>query len=418
MSKFSDLPLSPEIKTQLESLGFIEPTPIQEKTIEPILAGKDVMGKAETGTGKTLAFSLPVVQKIDPSRVSVQAIVVTPTRELAYQVAETIIDVGGVRGIKVATIVGGTSQADQIIKLKTGCQVVVGTPGRMMDFIGQRHLKLGWVEIAILDEADRMLDMGFIDDITKILDATPPERQTLLFSATFPPALQKIAKKYMRDSITVETARGLSTVDHIDQKHVKICERDKKALLRRLIDVSGDDSTLVFLNTKREADQLGRDFWNRGYEVATLHGDFDQAVRNKVLEQFKNGEITTLIATDVAQRGLDIARIGKVINYNIPKNPEDYVHRIGRTGRAGRKGLVLSFVDEYDSQNFERIQKQTGWTIGELEAPPGLSGWDQAIRGRPGGGRSGRDGRKYGKKSFPGRSSERSRGSRKSRPRR
>ncbi len=393
---FEDFDLSGPVQKRLAELKFETPTPIQEQAIPHVLAGKDVLGKAETGTGKTLAFGLPVIEKVDPGRVAVQALILTPTRELAHQVAESMNDVGVARGIRTATIVGGEPVLEQILQLRKGAQVVVGTPGRVLDLVGQRTLNLGWVEIVVLDEGDRMLDMGFIDDIGKILERTPPERQTLLFSATFPPPLRKIADRYMRDRHEVETSQGLATVSHIEQKFIKVSREDKERLLRIFLDADPGTAYIVFLNRKRDAGRLGRTLWNRGYNVGTIHGDFDQEVRNRVLEQFRNGEVRTLVATDVAQRGLDIVGVSHVINYGVPRDPEDYVHRIGRTGRAGRSGIVLTLVDEDDRRDFEKIQRRTGWKMREVGLPNGLRGWrtdGRSSRGpRGGGGGRGRGG--------------------------
>ena len=392
VESFEGLGLSEVVLARLTELGFVTPTPIQARTIPHIIAGRDVMGKAETGTGKTLAFGLPVIEHVDPKRVTPQALILTPTRELAHQVAEALEQVGSAKGLKVARIVGGEPQADQLIALKRGCHIVVGTPGRVMDFGGQRMFSPGWIDLLVLDEADRMLDMGFIDQIKKILAMVPKERQTLLFSATFEPALQKIARKEMRDPVELETSGGLQAAKNIDQSFVRVTRYDKTVLLRKLLDVITDGSIIVFLNTKRETEAVGGELWNRGYKVTTLQGNYDQEVRNRILAEFREGKQRILVATDVAQRGLDITTVCAVINYQVPNNPEDYVHRIGRTGRAGRSGRVLTFVEPREWEDFQRIVKRAGEEIRELDVPPGVRGWSEGEQRRDDGPRRGRGG--------------------------
>ncbi len=405
---FDELPLPERVIERLFELDFTQPTPIQEQAIPPALEGRDVLGKAETGTGKTLAFTLPAIRKLDLERVSVQVLVLCPTRELARQVAGTFELFADAIGFSVATIVGGEPLAEQVMALTRGCQVVVGTPGRVLDLASQRILTLGWVEVAILDEADRMLDMGFSEDVGKILGLTLPERQTLLFSATFPRELKRMADRHMKDRVEIETARGLATVKAIAQTYVKVASHDKQKLLRHILDISEDVSSIVFLNRKRDADRIGRDLWNRGYRAATLHGDYPQEVRDRVLGKFRREEIRVLVATDVAQRGLDIDGVASVINFNVPKDPEDYVHRIGRTGRAGRSGVVMTLVDETERQEFDRIRKRTGWELREMALPGSCDGWDKA-RERPRRGRrdSGRRHSGRGRRNSRGRGRQR-----------
>jgi ATP-dependent RNA helicase DeaD len=380
--KFEEFALAPAIQKRLAELNFTTPTPIQEKSIPLALKGDDVVGKAETGTGKTLAFSLPVMERLDSDRVSIQALILTPTRELAHQIAETFADFKEASTIKTATVVGGESQTDQMTALHAGAQVVVGTPGRVLDLITQGCMSLAWLEILVLDEADRMLDMGFIDQMRKILDRTPKERQTLLFSATFDRTLKSLASKYMKNAVEIKTASGLKTADNIDQKYVRVRYFDKQRLLEQLLNVTRGRAAIVFLNTKRDANRVGRDLWGRGFNTVTLHGDMEQAVRNRVLEEFKGGKFDVLVATDVAQRGLDITRVERVVNFTVPGNPEDYVHRIGRTGRAGRQGTVLTFVDRNEWADFERIKNKAGTSLGELNLPDGFRPWDANSPGR------------------------------------
>jgi ATP-dependent RNA helicase DeaD len=421
--KFSELALCPKLLDRLAEMKFVEPTPIQEKTIPDILQGKDVVGKAETGTGKTLAFSLPVMEKLDSSRVSIQCLILSPTRELAHQIAATFADFAETTGLKTATIVGGESQTDQMKDLHAGAQVVVGTPGRVLDLMTQGCMSLAWLEILVLDEADRMLDMGFMDQMQKILDKTPKERQTLLFSATFDRALRGLAQKYMKNQLEIETASGLKTAENISQKFVRVKYFDKQRLLVQLLEATRGRASIIFLNTKREAERVGKDLWGRGLSAMTLHGNMDQSVRNKVLESFRNAEFDVLVATDVAQRGLDIDRVERVVNYNVPGNPEDYVHRIGRTGRAGRQGTVLTFVDQREWNDFTQIQNKTGPALGELNLPDGFYPWTPGSgggggrdRSRSGGDRGGsrggsrggdRGGPRGGKSRFKGRGSRR-----------
>lgn len=413
---FTELELSPALQKRLAELEFVTPTPIQEQAIPHILKGCDVVGKAETGTGKTLAFSLPLMHRLDKERVSIQALILSPTRELAHQIADTFEKFEPATGIKTARVVGGESQTDQMKAMHAGAQVVIGTPGRVLDLITQGCLSLAWLDVLVLDEADRMLDMGFIDQMRKILDKTPTERQTLLFSATFDKALRGLANKYMKDAVEIRTATGLKTADTIDQKFVRVRYYDKQRLLEQMLEGVRGYASIVFLNTKREASRVGRDLWGRGFSAVALHGDMDQKVRNKVLEDFRNGSIDVLVATDVAQRGLDITRVERVVNFTVPGNPEDYVHRIGRAGRAGRSGTVLTFVDSKEWFDFERIKKKTGPKLSELNLPSGYSPWDMSMagksqgrggdRGRRGGPRGRHDGPR-GKKRYQNRRSRR-----------
>lgn len=408
---FTELDLSPALQKQLTELEFVTPTPIQEQAIPHILKGCDVVGKAETGTGKTLAFSLPLMHRLDKERVSIQALILSPTRELAHQIAETFSKFEPATGIKTATIVGGESQTDQMKLLHAGAQVVVGTPGRVLDLITQGCLSLAWLDVLVLDEADRMLDMGFMDQMRKILDKTPTERQTLLFSATFDKALRGLASKYMKDAVEIRTASEMKTADTIDQKFVRVKYYDKQRLLEQILEGVRGHASIIFLNTKREASRVGRDLWGRGFSAIALHGDMDQKIRNKVLEDFRNGKIDVLVATDVAQRGLDITRVERVVNFTVPGNPEDYVHRIGRTGRAGRSGTVLTLVDSKEWFDFERIQKMTGPKLSELNLPGGFTPWPMSQAGksesRGRGGPRGRHDGPRGKKRFQNRRSRR-----------
>src|SRR3990167_2822607 len=307
--KFTDLGLSKEALQAVTSMGFEEPTPIQAKTIPILLKGKDAIGQAQTGTGKTAAYGIPIVEKIDPRNFMVQAIILTPTRELAIQVAEEMNKIG-----------------------------------RVIDHIERKTLRLNYIKIVVLDEADEMLDMGFVDDITTILKETPKERQTLLFSATMPDAILKIANRYMKQPERVTIASDTLTAPKINQIFYEVRQSEKTDALCRLIDVEDSDLFLVFCHTKREVDDVAADLKLRGYDAEAIHGDFSQSQREAVMKKFRESRIDVLVATDVAARGIDISNITHVINYSIPQNPESYVHRIGRTGRAGREGVAITFV--------------------------------------------------------------------------
>lgn len=378
---------------QLANLGFTLPTPIQEQTIPRIIEGVDLIGKAETGTGKTLAFTSPIIGQLDPDRVAVQALVLCPTRELAQQVEEVATALGEPLGIRSALVVGGVHQGSQILKLRQGAQVVVGTPGRVLDFLGSGKIHLGWVEFVVLDEADRMLDMGFIDDVQSILEKTSKDRQTLLFSATIPPKIRSLTKRFMKSPVTVSTIAGLATVPEIRQQFVRLGGHDKSRFLKNILDENEKDTCIVFCNTRRAVIELDRDLWGLGYPAGSLHGDHDQDRRFKVLEGFKARQITTLVATDVAARGLDVDAVTRVINYDVPDEVETYVHRIGRTGRAGDSGLAITLVTPKDRMEWQRIVKQTGFSIEEIhfkgtKAPPYRA--DDRRRGRGGHGKPGR----------------------------
>lgn len=345
---FNEFNLSEETLKTLAANGYVKPTPIQQKALPYGLNGKDVMGQAETGTGKTLAFMLPILENVDPQRVSVQGLVITPTRELAQQIKVEFDKFAPAKNLKVSLLIGGEPIGNQIVQLRMGCQIAVGTPGRLIDHLQSRTLTLGWVEHLVLDEADEMLDMGFIDAIRQILKGCPKERQTALYSATFPKELQRLAKSCMTDPIQVSTIQGLQTVSQIDQQVIFVSAEDKIDKLAEILD--GDDRNiyLVFCQTRRETDVVYRRLSSRGYPVAALHGDFSQEHRTKVMERFRKGHVHALIATDVASRGLDIDIITHVINYSVPDDPRRYVHRIGRTGRAGRTGIAITLVSPED----------------------------------------------------------------------
>ena len=354
--KFTDLGLNKELLQAVASMGFEEPTPIQAKTIPLLLKGKDVIGQAQTGTGKTAAYGIPIVEKIDPRNFMVQAIILTPTRELAIQVAEEMNKIGRFRKIQAVPIYGGQSIERQIRSLRKGVQVVVGTPGRVIDHIERKTLRLNYIKIVVLDEADEMLDMGFVDDITTILKETPKERQTLLFSATMPDAILKIANRYMKQPERVTIVADTLTAPKINQIFYEVRQSEKTDALCRLIDVEDSDLFLVFCHTKREVDDVAADLKLRGYDAEAIHGDFSQSQREAVMKKFRESRIDVLVATDVAARGIDISNITHVINYSIPQNPESYVHRIGRTGRAGKEGIAITFVTPREERQLRLIQ--------------------------------------------------------------
>jgi ATP-dependent RNA helicase DeaD len=374
---FSDFSLDPVVIRALTANRIIHPTPIQKQVIGPILEGRDVVGKAETGTGKTIGFAAPVIGRLDVQRVSVQAMALTPTRELAQQVAGVFEDLGRDFGIRVALVVGGVHASEQIERLRTGCQVVVGTPGRVLEFLDLRILSLAWCETVVLDEADRMLDMGFIDDVTKILDRTPSERQTLLFSATLPTEIKRLLARYMKKPLICSTNEGVTTAREIDQLWVEAEFPRKFRTLCKILDQSGDETVIVFTNTKRQAIDLDRMLWGNGYSAGSLHGDQEQDVRFKILDGFRKGEIRVLVATDVASRGLDIDNIGKVINYEIPKDVESYVHRIGRTGRAKKRGEAISIVSSKERRVWQDILRRSDQPIERLVLGRARAGVDE-----------------------------------------
>jgi len=354
--RFDELGLSNEVMKAILKMGFEEPTPIQEMTIPVLMTGKDVIGQAQTGTGKTAAFGIPIVEKVEKNNFNVQALILAPTRELAIQAAEEMNKLGAFKQLHALPVYGGTSIERQIKALKKGVHIVVGTPGRVLDHINRRTLSLKGVRIAVLDEADEMLDMGFLEDITKILAETPKERQTLLFSATMPAGILQISKRYMNSPERLRIASETMTAPKINQIFYEVRHNEKVEALSRLIDSDDGGRFLIFCHTKKEADEVSSDLRLRGYDAASMHGDFTQQQREAVLKRFKDGKVDVLVATDVAARGLDISDISHVINYSIPQDPESYVHRIGRTGRAGREGIAITFVTPREERQLRLIK--------------------------------------------------------------
>ncbi|KAA9179690.1 DEAD/DEAH box helicase [Enterococcus durans] len=367
--KFKELELSPELLKSVERAGFEEATPIQSETIPLALSGKDVIGQAQTGTGKTAAFGLPMLEKIDTNRNELQGLVISPTRELAIQTQEELYRLGRDKRVRVQAVYGGADIGRQIRGLKDRPHIVVGTPGRMLDHINRHTLKLGTVETLVLDEADEMLNMGFLEDIESIISRVPDQRQTLLFSATMPPAIKNIGVKFMKDPVHVKIKTKEMTADLIDQYYVRAKEYEKFDIMTRLFDVQSPELTIVFGRTKRRVDELARGLEARGYRAEGIHGDLSQQKRMSVLRSFKGGHLDILVATDVAARGLDILGVTHVYNYDIPQDPESYVHRIGRTGRAGKGGMSVTFVTPNEMDYLHVIENLTKKRMTTLRPP-------------------------------------------------
>ncbi|HJN91839.1 MAG TPA: DEAD/DEAH box helicase [Dehalococcoidia bacterium] len=341
------------------ALGFEAPTPIQAESIPLLMDGKDVVGKAQTGTGKTVAFGFPIVERVDPELPEVQAIVLVPTRELAQQVFGVLGFLAAAKGLGACALMGGRRLADDFENLEARPQVVVGTPGRIIDHLNRRTLSLNSLRIAVLDEADRMLDIGFEPDIRRILGRSPKERQTALFSATIPTSIKTLIWKYMQDPVEVDIEPEQVTAAEINQVYIEVAERDKTDALTALMPrLTG--RTLIFCNMKVTVDRLVERLRRRGVSAEPIHGDLRQQKRDRVMEDFRAGRLQILIATNVASRGLDIPDVSHVINYDLPQNVEEYIHRVGRTGRAGAEGSAISFVAEWDIEMFDKIQKVVG----------------------------------------------------------
>ncbi|KOF10938.1 DEAD/DEAH box helicase [Planococcus glaciei] len=359
-------------------MGFEEATPIQEGTIRLGMEGKDIIGQAQTGTGKTTAFGIPLIEKIDTKDGNVQGLVIAPTRELAIQVSEELYRLGQDKNVRILSVYGGQEISRQIRALKNRPQIIVGTPGRLLDHINRRTLKLDNVNTLILDEADEMLNMGFIEDIQTIMSSVPEDRQTLLFSATMPDAIRRIAEKFMKTPEIVKIKSKEMTVENIEQFYVKSVEREKFDILSRLINVQQPELAIIFGRTKRRVDELAKALNIRGYVAEGIHGDLSQAKRMSVLKQFKAGKVDILVATDVAARGLDISGVSHVYNFDIPQDPESYVHRIGRTGRAGKKGVAVTFVTPREMGYLSIVERTTKKKMEALIPPTA----DEAVLGQ------------------------------------
>ncbi|RNI07770.1 DEAD/DEAH box helicase [Methanohalophilus halophilus] len=356
---FKDLNLSKNIERAVEDMGFEEPTPIQSQSIPYLMEGKDVIGQAQTGTGKTAAFGIPALEMLDVKSKKVQVVVLCPTRELANQVAEEMSKLAKYQNTKMLPVYGGQPIDRQIKALRRGVHIVIGTPGRIMDHIQRKTLKLDGVKMLVLDEADEMLDMGFREDIEFILSRVPGQKQTVLFSATMPQPIIKLTKKYQQNPQMVKTVHKKLTVPQIEQFYFEVKNNAKTEVLCRLIDIYNFKSSLVFCNTKRNVDKQVETLKARGYLADGMHGDMRQAQRERVMSNFRKGEIETLVATDVAARGIDVENIEAVFNYDIPQDEESYVHRIGRTGRAGKEGVAITFASGKDIRKIKNIQKHT-----------------------------------------------------------
>ena len=359
--KFEELNIDERILRAIEDMGFEETSPIQTQAIPAVCEGIDVVGQAQTGTGKTAAYTIPMLMKIDPQLKKPQAIVLCPTRELAVQVAEEIRKLAKyMSDIKVLPVYGGQEIVRQIKSLKTGVQVIVGTPGRVMDHMRRKTVKFDNINMVILDEADEMLDMGFREDMETILTETPQDRQTVMFSATMPKAIMDIARNFQKDAKIIKVVRKELTVSNIEQFYYEVRPKNKTEVLCRLIDIYNPRLSVVFCNTKRQVDELISQLKGRGYFADGIHGDMKQQQRDRVMDDFRSGKVDILIATDVAARGIDVDDVDMVFNYDIPQDEEYYVHRIGRTGRAGRSGMALSFIsgkEVYKLKDIERYCK-------------------------------------------------------------
>lgn len=366
---FKELQLSPLLLKALEKKGYSQPSPIQEQAIPHVLMGRDLLGCAQTGTGKTAAFALPIIQNLmeyprdRQKKKPIRALILTPTRELALQISENIGEYGAYTPIDQAVIFGGVSAVPQIKALHKGIDILVATPGRLNDLIGQQEIDLSYVEIFVLDEADRMLDMGFIHDVKRVIARLPKKRQTLLFSATMPSEIQELVAKLLLDPVKVEVTPVSSTVDAIEASLYFVDKANKRPLLVDLLKHEDITSTLVFTRTKHGADRVAKYLNKAGINAAAIHGDKSQNARQSALNNFKNGVLRVLVATDIAARGIDIEELSCVINFDLPNVPETYVHRIGRTGRAGLLGRAISFCDIEEKPYVKDIEKLTGKTI-------------------------------------------------------
>jgi ATP-dependent RNA helicase DeaD len=385
---FTELELSPEVLASINELGYEEPTPIQARAIPLMLQGRDIIAQAQTGTGKTAAFSVPLVERVDAGSRLVQAIVIVPTRELAVQVAEAVHALGRGRHISVVPIYGGQPYDRQLRALRAGVQVVVGTPGRMMDHIRRGTLSLDNVRTAVLDEADEMLDMGFLEDIEFILDKIPAEHQTALFSATIPSRIAELARKYLRDPERVTIAQETRTAPQTRQLWYQTPYRGKLDVLTSILDYEAPQSAIVFCRTRREVDTLAEALEARGYSTAAIHGDISQVQREQQLRAFRDNRAEILVATDVAARGLDIPDVSHVINYDIPDDTDAYVHRVGRTGRMGREGEAITLVTPREVRLLRLIEQQTRKKMKPLRLPTPadiaarrLESFSEALRG-------------------------------------
>ena len=366
---FDDLQIHPLVLQAVKEVGYESPSAIQAATIPAMLAGSDVVGLAQTGTGKTAAFAIPILSKIDTDNRTTQALVLAPTRELALQVAEAFSRYGAHLRVNVLPVYGGSSYGPQLAGLKRGAQVVVGTPGRVIDHLEKGTLDVSHLDYMVLDEADEMLQMGFAEDVERILADTPEYKQVALFSATMPPAIKKITSKYLHDPVEVTVKSKTQTAENISQRYIQVSYPRKMDALTRLLEVEQGDAMIVFVRTKQATEEVAEKLRARGFSAAAINGDIPQAVRERTINSLKDGSLDILVATDVAARGLDVERISHVVNFDIPHDPESYVHRIGRTGRAGRSGSALLFVTPRERHLLKSIERVTRQKLVEIELP-------------------------------------------------
>src|SRR4051795_5853612 len=367
MTTFAELGLSEPLLKALRDVGYESPSPIQEQTIPPLLEGRDVIGQAQTGTGKTAAFGLPLLQSVDPSDDEVQALVLTPTRELCIQVTQALRTYGAHRGIDPVAVFGGAPIRTQQAQLRQGGQVVVGTVGRVLDLISRHSLMLHACRYIVLDEADEMLDLGFLEDVERILSLAPGSRQTCLFSATIPAEIRRLAERHLYDPVTIKVKAATLTIDTVEQFYLETKPAEKTDNLARVLEAERPQQAIVFVRTKIRCEQLFHKLRDRGMNVRALHGDMTQGARDGVMLAFKAGRVPILVATDVAARGLDITTVTHVINYDVPTSPDTYVHRIGRTGRVGRSGRAVTFVESRQKRELEAIERHIGTSIAKWE---------------------------------------------------
>ena len=367
---FQSLGMSEAGVQQLEKLGFTTPTTIQVQAIPELLSGRDVVGQSQTGTGKTAAFSLPMLERIDLEKRGVQALILTPTRELASQVAEAIRDFSGNRRLGVLTVCGGQSMERQLRELKRGVQIVVGTPGRVIDLLDRGDLKLDQVSWVVLDEADEMLSMGFIDDVKKILQQAPVERQTACFSATMPRPIRDLINKFLKSPVTVTVEQPKATPARIEQRAYMVPRGWTKAkALQPIMELEDPEAALIFVRTRKAAAELTSQLQAAGHSVDEYHGDLSQSQRERLLYRFKGGQVRWVVATDIAARGLDVDHLTHVINYDLPDQAESYIHRIGRTGRAGKTGTAISLIQPFDRRKLNLIERKVRQTLQVTQVP-------------------------------------------------
>ena len=405
MDSFNQLPLTPSVRRGVADAGYTVPTPVQAAALPPALAGVDVVGVAQTGTGKTAAFVLPILDYLvrepaDGGRGArpVRALVVTPTRELALQVEAAVRTYGKHTRLQSVTVYGGVGKGGQRDALRRGADIVVATPGRLLDFLGEREIKLNHVDILVLDEADRMLDMGFLPDVKRIVAAVPKERQTMLFSATMPAEIQSLAQTILYRPELIEVGERRDPAATVAQRAVAVAEGDKQALLEQILETEPVERAIVFSRTKYRADRITKKLVRAGVAAVAIHSNRSQGQRQRALEGFEKGQFRVLVATDIAARGIDIDGVSHVVNFDVPNVPEDYIHRIGRTGRAGASGEALSFVSAEETDHLRGIETHTGRTIerttfGGFDAPAISAAMERATSGN---GRSGRGGAKKG----------------------